>query len=302
MQELLSSRSGSRELGRIQISSLYHEHMDLGTCLRQFLSGFLDFFQPRNVSVVLALSNEAYRAMGKILLLNIGFFVGGILLLNHIITPSLTFIVPSAVRASYDWIFLILWILPVCILSMIFNAIWSQKVVEETLALKSPATSVTQSTSPPTQNSNSNLGKAVDRTRDQIAESLYRAQIKFGFMIQAEVTFFLMSSLLPHALTLLPLPTLMSHDLIRIITSIGYVLYFLQYALLYGFQAFEPYWIWSSWSLDRMIQHCELYPFYVIGFGSLLSLLSLMFSFFIGSGLYGCIYPLVGLEALEMKR
>lgn len=222
--------------------------------------------------------------MAQSCLLNGGALLLSVLVFEGYIIPAVQFIMAfvssffvsnNALQSSlWSWVepvmkstFKYLWVIPVFWLSKILNCIWFVEIADGAYRKKygRPVSSLITS--------KENIFKVISKS---MADFLFSIIVEIFFLVQAQLA--------------------------GLIPVFGPTLLYIHMSLLYSLYAFEYTWANLGWSVVRRVGYIESYWPYFSGFGFLLSVLTcISSSTIVSAGIFGTIFPVFILSALEAK-
>lgn len=268
--------------------------MPLRTCIVQFLNGFKDsvygcvkFFQrqkhinkeAKKTSSSTSTKKNAEKLYKRLLescILNGVFLLSCMLAFSFILLPILNYIyykilspekhdlINTYLNPCLQLVFSFVWILPVFLLSKIFNLLWHQEIADIAFLQKYDNEKIKKYQSEKPQISQA------------IADTIFSCTMELIFLIQSSFINFIpivwLSQLLTHV----------------------------HLAFLYSLYAFEYKWFNMSWDIEKRISFIETRWPYFFGFGLSLSIiLSFAGSYFYCATLFAFIFPGFILSAIE---
>ena len=257
--------------------------MPFKLCIVLFLNGVKDslygcvrFFQRQKQSAAQSKSKKTdklYQRLFESCILNGVFLLACMLAFSYMLMPILNWIyfkmlspgkhdiINNYLNPCLQLTFSFVWILPVFLLSKIFNLLWHQEIADIAFVQKYDVKSF-----------------ASDKLviSHQIADTIFSCIMELIFLVQSSL------------INLIPL-----HWLSQLLCHV-------HLAFLYSLYAFEYKWFNMSWDIEKRISFIESRWPYFFGFGLSLSIiLSFAGSYFYGATLFAFIFPGFILSAIE---
>lgn len=270
--------------------------MPLKLCIVQFLNGMKDslygcvrFFQrqkqlnaPSNQQKTNKTSKQKseklYQRLFESCILNGVFLLSCMLAFSFILMPVLNYMYYAILSPEkHDLInmylnpvlqltFSFVWILPVFLLSKIFNLLWHQEIADIAFLQKYDSEKLKE------------YAAEKPQISAAIADTIFTCTMELIFLVQSSLTAFV------------PLPWLS-----QLLTHV-------HLAFLYSLYAFEYKWCNMSWDIEKRISFIETRWPYFFGFGlSLSGLLSFAGSYFYCATLFAFVFPAFIISSIEAE-
>jgi etoposide-induced 2.4 mRNA len=235
--------------------------------ISHILYGIYDSISIHLIFVFYLRNNVIMKRISQCFILNGGLFVGSILFVNYVLIPLVLMPISSflishstsfsitSIQLFISFIYNILWVYPIYILSFILNSIWYKEIAEEGLRTESKIT--------------------INKFKNEHKFKSILYQIAGDGIKLLNMNWFFLQSIL-----------------VSYIPYIGNTIYILHLALFHSMCCFD--YRWSSqnitWNQRKLIMH-SYWP-YFLGFGLTPAILQVYIPSFVGTGLYAMIYPI----------
>lgn len=220
-------------------------------------------------------NEKLYQRLFESCVLNGVFLLSCMLAFNFVLIPILNWIyfkilssdkhdfIRNYFNPFLELVFSSVWILPVFLLSKIFNLLWHQEIADIAFQQKYEKA----------------MKKLVTNKlpiSEMIADTIFSCSMEFIFLIQSSLMSFVPISFLSQLLVHIHL------------------------SFLYSLYAFEYKWFNMSWKIEERINHIETTWPYYFGFGLSLSIiLSFANSYIYSATIFAFIFPAFILSAIE---
>ncbi|KAE9595120.1 putative etoposide-induced 2.4 [Lupinus albus] len=239
-----------------------------------WFEGFREACCLHRVIILSLRSKRVLLRTGQCFLLNGLIFLGSLFLLNTLIIPTLSWILPhhhhhySFLRLSLIHLFYVLWFYPLYVFSIVLSTIWYNDIAKYGYA----AMETSNITTHKGQNDHhvkrpSGLGGVMIG----IGEQVYSILLLNVFFLEVYATGFL-----PY---------------------IGKLLNFVLLSWMYAYYCFEYKWNFNEVALDKRLDYFESYWAFFAGFGSPCVLAIFFFSPLVSYGIMAILFPLFVLTA-----
>jgi etoposide-induced 2.4 mRNA len=243
--------------------------------------GFRDALHFRSMARYFAKSKQLQGLFAKTVLLNGAIFLGSIVVLDYIIAPTFMgnfFWQTSDIEQNrlisvlFSILKNILWVVPLYILSFLFNAIWYSDIAKLTYTMQ-------------------------EKRRAKLKQLQEQSGIQQPIPVQQGSGLTFRRDLVDKITDLIYLNILLLfYSLIqaasRYIPIIGGLIDFLTFTWYSAFYSFQYLWAHKNMSLQKQIDYFERHWAYMLGFGAPAALASYFFPFFINAGVYAMLFPI----------